>query len=58
MNLEQLSPGQRLARLDAVRQVQNLMGRYSYWHTANMHAECLLLFAMKTPDVRAEMMWA
>jgi hypothetical protein len=47
----------RLARLDAVHQVQNVMGRYSYWHTANMHAECVDLFALKTPGVQAEMMW-
>jgi ketosteroid isomerase-like protein len=48
---------QRIARLDAVRQVQNVMGRYSFWHTANMHAECADLFALKTPGTRAEMMW-
>jgi len=47
----------RIARLEAVHEIQNLMGRYSYWHTANMHRECLDLFAMKTPGVRAEMMW-
>ena len=47
----------RIARLEAVHEIQNLMGRYSFWHTANMHRECLSLFAMKTPDVRAEMMW-
>jgi SnoaL-like domain len=47
----------RIARLEAVHDIQNLMGRYSFWHTANMHRECLSLFAMKTPDVRAEMMW-
>lgn len=48
---------QRMARLEAVHEIQNVMGRYSYWHTANMHQECLSLFAMKTPGVRAEMMW-
>ncbi|WP_405970536.1 nuclear transport factor 2 family protein [Streptomyces sp. NBC_00988] len=48
---------QRLARLEAVQQIQNLMGRYSFLHSANMHRECVDLFAMKTPDVRAEMMW-
>jgi hypothetical protein len=48
---------QRLARLEAVHEIQNVMGRYSYWHTANMHRECLDLFALKTPGVRAEMMW-
>jgi ketosteroid isomerase-like protein len=34
-----------------------VMGRYSYWHTANMHRECVDLFALRTPGVRAEMMW-
>jgi hypothetical protein len=48
---------QRLARLEAVHEIHNVMGRYSYWHTANMHRECLDLFALKTPGVRAEMMW-
>jgi hypothetical protein len=48
---------QRIARLEAVHEIQNVMGRYSCWHTANMHRECLSLFAMKTPGVRAEMMW-
>jgi SnoaL-like domain len=48
---------QRIARLEAVHEIQNVMGRYSYWHTANMHRECLDLFALKTPGVRAEMMW-
>jgi SnoaL-like domain len=47
----------RISRLEAVHEIQNVMGRYSYWHTANMHRECLDLFAMKTPGVRAEMMW-
>ena len=47
----------RIARLEAVHEIQNVMGRYSYWHTANMHRECLDLFALKTPGVRAEMMW-
>ena len=48
---------QRIARLEAVHEIQNVMGRYSYWHTASMHRECLGLFALKTPGVRAEMMW-
>jgi SnoaL-like domain len=47
----------QLARLDAVHQVENVMGRYSYWHSANMHRECVDLFALGTPGVRAEMMW-
>jgi len=43
--------------MEAVNEIQNLMGKYSFWHSAGMHKECLDLFAMKTPDVRAEMMW-
>lgn len=52
MNLEQ-----RIAKMEAVHEIQNLMGRYSFWHSANMHKECETLFALDTPDVRAEMMW-
>jgi hypothetical protein len=52
-----MSPQDRLARLEAAHQIQNVMGRYSYWHTANMHAECVDLFALNTPGVQAEMMW-
>ena len=48
---------QRIARLEAVHEIQNVMGRYSYWHTADMHRECVDLFALDTPGVRAEMMW-
>ena len=48
---------QRLARVEAVQEIQNVMGRYSYWHTADMHRECMDLFALNTPGVRAEMMW-
>jgi hypothetical protein len=47
----------RLDRAEAVTAVHNLMGRYSYLHTASKHTECLDLFAMKTPDVRVEMVW-
>jgi hypothetical protein len=47
----------RLDRSEAVTAVSNLMGRYSYLHTASKHTECLDLFAMKTPDVRVEMVW-
>lgn len=47
----------RLARVEAVAEIQNVMSTYSFWHSANMHAECETLFALKTPGVRAEMMW-
>ncbi|HKT04342.1 MAG TPA: nuclear transport factor 2 family protein [Rugosimonospora sp.] len=53
----QPSLADRIARVEAVQEIQNLMGRYSFWHSAGMHRECLDLFAMKTPGVRAEMMW-
>lgn len=53
--LEELSL--RIARLEAVHQVQNVMGRYSFLHSANMHQESVELFALELPDVRAEMMW-
>ena len=47
----------RISRLEAVHQVQNVMGRYSFLHSANMHRESMELFALDLPDVRAEMMW-
>jgi hypothetical protein len=47
----------RLERAEAINAAQNLMGKYSYYHTASKHKECLDLFAMKTPDVRVEMVW-
>lgn len=48
---------ERLARLEAAHEIQNLMGRYSFWHSAGMHRECEDLFALKTPGTRVEMMW-
>lgn len=47
----------RLARIEAYQLIQNVMGRYAYYHTANMHRECMDLFALDTPGVSAEMMW-
>jgi hypothetical protein len=55
--MKELDLESRIARVEAMLEIQNVMGRYSYWHTANMHRECLSLFALKTPGVRAEMMW-
>lgn len=46
-----------LERTKAVHEIENVMSRYSYWHTAHMHHECLGLFALDTPGVRAEMVW-
>lgn len=47
----------KFERLEAVQEIQNIMGRYSYMHTAGLHKESGDLFALKTPGVRAEMMW-
>lgn len=45
---------EKIERLEAVHEIQNLMGRYSYYHTANMHEETVELWAKKTPGVRAD----
>jgi hypothetical protein len=47
----------RLDRLQAVRDVQNLMSRYTYYQSAAMQDETLALFAQHTPGTRAEMLW-
>jgi hypothetical protein len=57
LDTSKLSTAVRLERMEAALAVQNTMGRYSYLHTANLHEECLGLFAMKTPGLRVEMMW-
>ena len=44
----------KIERLEAVHEIQNLMGRYSYYHTANMHGETVELWAKNTPGVRAD----
>ena len=43
----------RLERLEAVHEIQNLMGRYSYLHTANKHEETVALWAQHTPGTMA-----
>lgn len=55
--IKQLTPEQRLERLEAYDAVSNVMGRYSYLHTAGRHTESESLFALNTPGVRVEMMW-
>jgi len=45
---------ERVQHLEDIREIQNLMGRYEYLHTAGMHEETAELFAKKTPGVRAE----
>ena len=45
---------ERIQRLEDVRQIENLMAKYAYLHTAGRHEETARLFATKTPGVRAE----
>ena len=52
---DELTFDERLARIEAVHQVQNVMSRYAYYHVANMHDRCLELSAINTPGVRAHM---
>lgn len=47
----------RLEKLEAVHAVENLVGRYEFLHTANLHRRCLDLFALDTPGVKIEMDW-
>ena len=48
---------QRLARIEAYIDIQNLMSTYAYYHTANLQRECLDLFALDTEGVWSEMTW-
>ena len=54
---QQASLTLRLDRLQAVRDVQNLMSRYTYYQSAAMQDETIALFAQHTPGTRAEMLW-
>jgi hypothetical protein len=45
---------ERIQRLEDIHEIQNLMGREQFMHTAGMHRETLELFAQKTPGVRVE----
>jgi hypothetical protein len=49
MNLEE-----RIQRMEDIHQIQNLMSRYEYWHTAGMHEKVLDMYAKKTPGVSVE----
>jgi hypothetical protein len=42
----------RIQRMKAVKEIQNLMGKYSYLYTAGMNKEVAGLFAQKTQGVR------
>jgi hypothetical protein len=50
-----LTGEQRVARLEAVRQIKNLMARLAHRHAVNEQAHILELYALQTPGVRAEM---
>lgn len=45
---------ERLERLEAIHEVQNLMGRYAAYHSAGREEERMNLFALSTPGVSAE----
>lgn len=45
---------ERVQRLEDIHQIQNLMGRLEFLHTAGMEKEAMQLFALKTPGVSAE----
>ena len=44
----------RIQRLEDVREIENLMAKYAYLHTAGMHEDTVELFAQETPGVRVE----
>jgi hypothetical protein len=46
---------ERIQRLEDVRQIENLMAKYAYLHTAGRHEESAELFATKTPGVRVNL---
>ena len=48
------SLAEKFERLEAVHRIQNLMGLYSYYHTAEMQEETVALWAKKTPGVRID----
>jgi len=50
----QLSLEERIKRIEAVHEIQNLMSKYEYYHTAGRHQETADMFALNTPGVRAE----
>ena len=44
----------RIQRLEDIREIENVMAKYAYLHTAGMHEETTELFARETPGVRVE----
>jgi hypothetical protein len=45
---------ERIQRLEDIHEIENLMGRHEYLHTAALNAEDAELFAKKTPGVGIE----
>lgn len=45
---------ERVSRQEDIEEIRNLMGKYEVWHVPNKVTETWKLFAMKTPDVSAE----
>ena len=54
---ESMSLEQRLARIEAYIDIQNLIARYAFYHTANRHQDAAELFALDTEGVWSEMTW-
>jgi hypothetical protein len=46
---------ERLQRLEDAREIENLMAKYAYLHTAGRHEDTAELFAKKTPGVRVDL---
>jgi len=46
-----------IERLKAAHEIQNVMSRYVYMHTAGLHRESVSLFTANQPDAKIEMMW-
>ena len=46
---------ERIARLEAVREIENLMSRYAFYHAACTHEKCLQISALETPGVSVEL---
>ena len=52
--MEKRSLEERVQRLEDIDEIQKLMSRYSYCHTASLHQETADMFAKNAPDIRAE----
>lgn len=46
----------RLERLEDAHEIENLMGRYAFLHTAGRHEEVAELYAQRKPGVRVDML--